>query len=43
MSTYSIDRPMLIYEALELLRAYVSGIPLERVVGSGPYCIPSEA
>ena len=30
MSTYSIDRPMLIYEALELLRAYVSGIPLER-------------
>ena len=36
-------QPHMLYETVELLYAYVNGIPARMLTQSGPYCLPVDA
>ena len=42
MKIRTSDRPCLLYEAMELVHAFVNQVPARQMTGTGPYCIPEE-
>lgn len=43
MEVWVSAKPHLLYEAVELMFAYVNAIPAEKLTQDGPYCLPVEA
>ena len=43
MDVFVTERPHMLYETVELLYAYVNGIPAGSLTENGPYCLPVDA